>query len=68
MFELENDYSAKGNVPAIKQYGGHPLSSHVFDTIPLFDRPYTVVLGTGSRLPTLLLLIPEAQSRAKRPV
>jgi len=63
MFELESNYSAKGNVPAIKQHWGHPLSSHVSDTIALFDRPYTVVLSTGSRLPTLLLLIPEAPNQ-----
>jgi hypothetical protein len=74
MVELESNYSVRGNLPAINNLGAIPGCPHVSHTLPLFDPPYTishfssVVLSTGSRWPTLLLLIQEAQIRAKRPV
>jgi len=70
MFKLESNYSAKGNLPAIKQPWGHArCRPHVSDAVPLFEPPNTishcsfVVLCSGSRLPTLLLLIPEAPNQ-----
>jgi len=70
MFKRESNYSAKGNLPVIKQPRGHAqCRPHVSDAIPLFEPPYTishcsfVVLCSGSRLPTLLLLIPEAPNQ-----
>ncbi len=74
MVQLESNYSATGNLPAVNNLGAIPCCPHVSETLPLCDPPYTisrfssVVLGTGSRLPTLLLLIQEAQIRAKQPV
>jgi len=49
---------------------GHALGRpHGFDAVPLFEPPYTishcsfVVLCSGSRLPTLLLVIPKAPNQ-----
>jgi hypothetical protein len=69
MFELKSSYSPKGNHPAIISLGAISCRPHVSDTLPLFDPPFTishfssVVLCTGSRQPSLLLLIPEAPNQ-----
>ena len=67
MVELESNYSVRA---AINNPEAIPGCPHVSHTLPLFDPRFTishfsaVVLSSGSRLPTLLLLIQEAQIRA----
>src|SRR6266566_7615143 len=43
MFKRESNYSAKGNLPAIKQPRDHAqCRPHVSDAIPLFEPPYAI--------------------------
>jgi len=42
MVQLESNYSATGNLPAVNNLGAIPCCPHVSETLPLCDPPYTI--------------------------